>query len=47
MRRLTVFNSVRLDGYFSSVNGDMNWAHEQDAEWNAFVADSTKGESEM
>ena len=45
MRRLVVFNSVTLDGYFSGANGDISWAHkvEQDAEWNAFVAENAKG----
>ena len=26
VRRLTVFNSVTLDGYFTDRNGDMSWA---------------------
>ena len=47
MRKLVVFNQVSLDGYIADVNGDMSWAHKQDAEWNAFVADNAKGESEL
>jgi dihydrofolate reductase len=43
MRRLIVFNQVTLDGYFADVNGDMSWAHKQDAEWNAFVAGNASG----
>ena len=43
MRKLVVFNNVTLDGYFTSLNGDMSWAHSQDAELNAFVADNAKG----
>ena len=43
MRRLIVFNQVTLDGYFTDLQGDMSWAHKQDAEWNAFVADNAKG----
>ncbi len=45
MRRLTVFNSVTLDGYFSGTNGDMSWAHKvaDDAEWNEFVAANASG----
>ncbi|HEX9309810.1 MAG TPA: dihydrofolate reductase family protein [Gemmatimonadaceae bacterium] len=45
MRRLTVFNSVTLDGYFTGANGDLSWAHqpEQDPEWNAFVDENAKG----
>src|SRR6266446_1732534 len=49
MRRLVVFNSVTLDGYFTDVNGDMSWAHggSDDAEWNAFVADNASGGGEL
>jgi len=37
MSRLTVFNSVSLDGYFSDKSGDMSWAHKhyKDAEFDA------------
>ncbi len=40
MRRLTVFNQVSLDGFFSDVNGDMSFAHKdrEDEEWSSFVA---------
>ncbi len=43
MPRLVVFNQVSLDGYFTDRNGDMSWAHKEDAEWNAFAADNAKG----
>jgi dihydrofolate reductase len=43
MRRLIVFNSVSLDGYFTDTSGDMSWAHKQDAEWNAFVKGNAGG----
>jgi len=43
MRKLIVFNHVTLDGYFADVNGDMSWAHKQDAEWNAFAAENASG----
>ena len=43
MRRLIVFNSVTLDGYFTGVNGDMSWAHNDDPEWNAFVEENSSG----
>lgn len=46
MRKLAVFNNVTLDGYFADVNGDMSWAHTNDAEWNAFVAENAKGGGE-
>lgn len=45
MRRLTVFNSVSLDGYFTGANDDLSWAHKMDPEWNEFVASNTRGES--
>ena len=40
MRKLSVFNQVTLDGYFTDANGDMSWAHKHDAEWTAFVAEN-------
>jgi dihydrofolate reductase len=45
MRRLGVFNSVSLDGYFVDGNGDMSWAHNavKDAEWDAFVEGNASG----
>ena len=45
MRKLIVFNQITLDGYFAGVNGDISWAHKNsnDAEWNAFVANSSNG----
>lgn len=40
MRRLTVFNSITLDGYFTGPDGDLSWAHrpDDDGEWSSFVA---------
>ena len=45
MRTLSSFTQVTLDGYFTGRNGDLSWAHEgqQDAEWNAFVAENASG----
>jgi dihydrofolate reductase len=45
MRRLGVFNSVSLDGYFMDAQGGMSWAHngKQDPEWDAFTAGNAKG----
>ncbi|WP_425373536.1 dihydrofolate reductase family protein [Mesorhizobium hawassense] len=43
MRKLIVFNSISLDGYFTDGHGGMDWVHSQDPEWNAFVADNAKG----
>jgi dihydrofolate reductase len=49
MRKLVVFNNVTLDGYFTGVNGDFSWAHSEneDAEFNAFVADNASGGGEL
>jgi dihydrofolate reductase len=47
MRKLIVFNHVSLDGYFTDANGDMSWAHKQDAEWSAFVQENAKGGGEL
>ena len=47
MRKLIVFNSVSLDGYFTDRKGDMSWAHRQDKEWNDFVAENASGEGEL
>jgi dihydrofolate reductase len=46
MRKLIVFNTVSLDGYFVDMNGDMSWAHNPvpDAEWNAFVSGNASGD---
>jgi dihydrofolate reductase len=43
MRKLVVFNMVSLDGFFVDSKGDMNWAHKNDAEWNAFVSGNASG----
>ena len=43
MPKLTVFNNVSLDGYFTDAKGDMSWAHVDDPEWNAFAAENAKG----
>lgn len=49
MAKLISFTSVSLDGYFASPTGDMSWAHADpnDAEWNAYVAGNTKGDSTL
>lgn len=43
MRKVVVFNHVTLDGYFVDGKGDMSWAHKNDPEWNAFMADNARG----
>ena len=49
MRKLAVFNSVTLDGYFTGRDGDLSWAHEgsDDPEFRAFVADNAGGEGTL
>ena len=42
MRKLTVFNLVSLDGYFTDANGDMSWAHKSDPEWDAFTVSNAE-----
>jgi dihydrofolate reductase len=46
MRTLMMFNSISLDGYFTD-NGDMDWAHSQDEEWNRFTSENASGETEF
>jgi dihydrofolate reductase len=45
MRRLSVFNAVSVDGYFTDAQGDMSWAYagSDDPEWQAFVSGNAKG----
>jgi dihydrofolate reductase len=49
MQRLISFTQVTLDGYFTGRSGDLSWAHEgqQDAEWNAFVAENASGGGQL
>jgi dihydrofolate reductase len=45
MRKLRVFNSVSLDGYFTDAKNDYRWAHEgaDDPELIAFTKGNAKG----
>ena len=48
MRKLRVFNSISLDGYFTDENSDLGWAHrQQDKEWTDFISSNASGNSEM
>ena len=48
MRKLLVFNSVTVDGYFTDKNNDMSWAHRQsDPEWDEFVAGNAQSGGEL
>ena len=45
MAKLTIFNSITIDGYFTGPNGDLSWAYAvpQDAEWREFVSGNAGG----
>ncbi len=47
MRRLSVFNSVSLDGYFTDLRGDMSWANRSDPEWIEYTRSNAKGDGMM
>jgi dihydrofolate reductase len=47
MRRLVAFENVSLDGYFVDANGDMSWAHKQDAEWAEFAGSNARGDGTL
>jgi dihydrofolate reductase len=49
MRRLAVFNSITLDGYFTGLNGDLRWAHSgpPDPEFDAYVAGNASGGGQL
>src|SRR5262245_56908920 len=47
MRKLTVFNQISLDGYFTDRDGDVSWAHRPDPEWNSFTAENASGGGEL
>jgi dihydrofolate reductase len=47
MRKLIVFNSISVDGCFTGANGDLSWAHTQDAEFQDFVQGNAKGAGEL
>lgn len=48
MRKLTVFNSITLDGYFTDKDNKIDWAHRrQDEEWTNFISDNARGDGEL
>ena len=47
MRKVQVFDSVSIDGFFTDAGNDMSWAHKQDPEWNAFVSGNASGEGAL
>lgn len=44
-RKLSIFENISLDGYFTDILGDMGWAHEEhlDAEFAKFTAGNAAG----
>jgi dihydrofolate reductase len=49
MRKLRVFESISVDGYFTDADGDMSWAYavRQDPEYVAWVAGNASGDAEL
>ena len=47
IRKLSVFNNVSLDGFFTDASGDMSWAHARDEEWQRFTNENAGGEAEV
>lgn len=49
MRRLRVFESISVDGYFTDAHGDMGWAYgaEPDPEFDAWVGANAGSGSEL
>jgi dihydrofolate reductase len=47
MRRLSVFNNVSLDGYFTDRHADMSWGHKQDPEWIEFTRGNAQGDATL
>lgn len=47
MRKLTAFEQVTLDGFFSDERGDTSFFHRHDPEWAAFVEENARGGGEL
>ena len=48
MAKVMVFNQVTVDGFFTTLDGDISWAHAaHDPEWNAFISDNAKGNGRL
>ncbi len=41
MRKLTMFNMVTLDGFFSGLKGELDW-HNTDEEFTQFASEQIK-----
>jgi dihydrofolate reductase len=49
MRKLRVFESISIDGYFTDANGDIRWAHAgpEDAEFAQWVGENASKGGEL
>jgi len=47
MRKLHVYDTISLDGYFTDATNDMSWAHRRDPEWNQYVAGNASGDGAL
>jgi dihydrofolate reductase len=49
MRKLRVFESISIDGYFADANGDIGWAHagREDAEFAEWVNGNASGGGDL
>lgn len=47
MKKLRVFESISVDGYFVDAHGDMSWAHNGDAEFGAWVSGNASSGGEL
>jgi dihydrofolate reductase len=49
MRKLRVFESISIDGYFTAASGDMSWAHagREDAEFADWVGGNANSGGEL
>lgn len=49
MKRLRVFESISIDGYFTGADGDMSWAHgrNDDAEFAEWVGSNASGGGDL
>ena len=47
MRKLHVYDTISLDGYFTDAANDMSWAHRRDPEWSQYVAGNASGDGAL
>jgi len=47
MRKVHVYDTISLDGYFTDAANDMSWAHRRDPEWNQYVAGNASGDGAL